>query len=160
MTPFNVAIVNWVRRAFDFRGRATRSDYWWPRLLVFVVNLVLLSVFLAGGGLDWLVALIEWMESDSTDFGDLDLPPLSRLSTFAATFLVVFGLATFIPDISIAFRRFHDMGKPGWLHIIFMIGGAFVNVLTVVELIWFAFPGERGSNRYGPDPLDAQADVF
>ena len=160
MTPFNVAIVKWIRGAFDFRGRSTRADYWWPRLLVFVVNATLLSLFIGGGGLEWIEGFIEWSESDSVDFSDFDAPPLTSLSRFAGVFVMVFGLLTFIPDIAVSWRRFHDLGQPGWLHALFLIGGAFLPFAALAQYIWFAFPGQRHDNRYGPDPLDDRADIF
>ena len=160
MTPFNVAIVKWIRGAFDFRGRSTRADYWWPRLLVFVVNAVLLSVFVTGTGMDWLVQLMEWSESGSTDMADLDLPPLGSASKFAGVFILVFGLLTFIPDLAISWRRFHDLGRPGWFHALFLVAGAFLPFAALAEYIWFALPGDRHDNRYGPDPLNSQPDIF
>lgn len=160
MTPFNEAIVKWIRLGFTFHGRSTRADYWWPRLLVFVVNLTLLSIFATGSGMDWLITLFEWSESGSDDLAALDLPKLSSLSTFAGVFLLVFGLLTFIPDLAISWRRFHDMGKPGWFHALFIIAGAFMPFAALAQYIWFIMPGDRHDNRYGPDPLNTQPDIF
>ena len=162
MTPFNVAIVRWIRGAFDFRGRSTRAEYWWPRALVALVNLTLLMTFIVGGGADWLAALVEWSEQDPmpTDFSGLDLPPLPGLAKFAAVFYGVFGVLTFFPDLAVAWRRFHDLSQPGWLHLVFMVFSPLFVFVIVLELAWFIVPGTKGPNRYGPDPLEAQADAF
>jgi uncharacterized membrane protein YhaH (DUF805 family) len=160
MIPFNVAIVRWVRGAFRFEGRATRAEYWWPRLLVAMVELVLLIVFIQGGGQDWLIAFVEWSQSRPEDFSDLNLPALSSLSTFAATFAVVFSLLTFFPNIAVAWRRFHDLGRPGWFHLIFLGLSTLTPFVMFGQLIWFIFPGQRQANRYGPDPLATQRDIF
>ena len=160
MTPFNVAIVRWVRGAFVFRGRSTRSEYWWPRLLVFVVNAVCLGIFLGEIGPDGLQALMEWTEQEQPTFATLDLGPLSSLAKFALTFVVVFGLLTFFPDLAVSWRRFQDLGRPGWFHLLFWLGSALAPIVTLAELIWLAFPGTRGPNRYGEDPLFDQADIF
>lgn len=160
MTPPNVALYNYFRQSFDFKGRAARSDYWWPFLFTLCVNLVLLIIFIQGGGWEWLTQLIDWSEGTNPDVADLDLPVLSSVSKFAATFLVVFGLATFFADIAVSFRRFHDLGLPGWIHLLFMLGGAFIVFLALIELVWFIFPSNPGENKYGPHPHGHPADVF
>lgn len=154
--PFNVAIVRWVRGAFTFRGRATRSEYWWPRLLVFGVNLVCLIVFVGGVGVEGLEEVLAWLEAE----GEGELPTLPPVSMFALVFLIVFGLLTLLPDLAVTWRRFHDLNMPGWIHLLFLLGGVFFSLLGLGQLIWLAFPGTRGPNRFGPDPLFDQADIF
>lgn len=154
MTPPNVAIYEWIRRGFDFTGRASRSDYWWPRLFVFTINVVLLFLFTAGLEPEQTAQLLEWFASNPTSFEGTGLDSLPSMSTFALVFGAVFGLLTFIPDLSLAWRRFHDLGRPGWLHLIFLISGAFFILIAFVEFIWFMVPGTKGPNSYGPDPLD------
>jgi len=163
MTPPNVAVYNWIRQGFDFRSRATRSDYWWPRLFVITVNFFLLVLFVSGLGQEQGELLIEWLEkfpskSEPIDIGKVwDLPSLSK---FALSAIFVFGILTLIPDISVSWRRFQDMGKPGWLHILFLIAGGMVPFAVLIQYIWFAFPGTDGPNRYGPDKRDQTPDVF
>ena len=154
MTPPNVAVYNWIRRGLDFDGRASRSDFWWPRLFVFTINLVLMFLFATGLGAERTVQVLEWLGSQPTSFEGSGLTNLPSLSLFALVFGSIFGLLTFIPDLSLAWRRFHDLDRPGWLHLIFLIGGAFFVLVAFAEFIWFAFPGTRGPNAYGPDPLD------
>ena len=160
MTPPNVALYNWIHQAFDFRSRSTRSDYWWPRLFVVTINIVLLFIFVSGLGPDKAQMLIEWLETSPNSFEGLDIGPLPSLSKFALTAGVVFGILTFIPDLSVSWRRFQDMEKPGFLHILFFVGSAFVPFALFAQYIWFAFPGTRGPNRYGPDKLSTNPDVF
>lgn len=126
------------------------------------VNVVLLFMFLSGLGpeksqllLDWLATSPQTFEVNADDFS-----ALSSLSKFSLTAGVVFSVLTLIPDISVSWRRFQDMGKPGWLHILFLIGGGIIPFAALLEYIWFAFPGTRGPNRYGPDKLNSQPDVF
>lgn len=154
MTPPNVAVYNWIRQGFDFEGRSSRSDFWWPRLFVFTINLVLIFVFTAGLGAERTAQVLEWLASQPTSFEGSGLDNLPSMSLFALVFGGVFGLLTFIPDLSLAWRRFHDLGRPGWLHLIFLIVGAFFVLVALVEFVWFIFPGTPGPNAYGPDPLD------
>ena len=160
MTPFNEAIVKWIRLGFTFSGRSTRADFWWPLLLVVIVQTTLLSLFASGSGMVWLEALVEWSEGGSNDLAELDLPKLGALSRFAGVFLVVFGLLTFFPNLAVSWRRFHDLGKPGWFHLLFLFARAVLPFAVLAELVWFIAPGERRDNRYGPDPLDARPDIF
>ena len=160
MTPPNVAIVEWVRRAFDFRGRSSRSDYWWTRGLVFIVNLTLLMVFVSALGPEGAEAIQDW--TDQVLAGDaearatlpLDWDALSEGGRFSLVFLIVFALLTFIPDLSLSWRRFHDMNLPGWIHLIFVFLGAYLPILTLAELIWFVRGGTPGPNRFGADPVE------
>lgn len=160
MTPPNVALYNWINKAFDFRSRSTRSDYWWPRLFVVTINVVLLFVFLSAIGPDNSQVLLEWLATSPQDFKDLDIGPLPSAAKFALTAGVVFGVLTLIPDISVSWRRFQDMGKPGWIHILFIVAGGLIPFTALVEYVWFAFPGTRGPNRYGPDKFNVDPDVF
>ena len=153
MTPPNVAVYNWIRQAFDFDGRATRSDYWWPRLLIITVNTVLLFMFVAAIGPEKSQILMDWLATGSNNLAELDMGPLPSLAKFSLTAAIVIAILTFIPDLSIAWRRFHDLGRPGWFHLIFMALGMFAPITALAELIWFAFPGTRGENRYGSDRL-------
>lgn len=51
MNPF-VAYEELWRRAFDFRGRSSRAEYWW----VFLINLILSLLFLFGSGSSRIIA--------------------------------------------------------------------------------------------------------
>ena len=76
-------------RAFDFKGRSTRSEYWWAYLANFII-IFLLAIFV---GIS--VAINE------------------TLGLFLNLIYILFTLGQFIPSISIFIRRVRDMGK-GW----------------------------------------------
>ena len=51
-------------------------------------------------------------------------------------------------QVAVAVRRMHDLGKTGWLLLVWIVPMA-----GVVLLIWlFRRPGTEGRNRYGPQP--------
>jgi len=61
----------------------------------------------------------------------------------------LFVLATFLPSLSVAVRRLHDLNHSGWwilLALIPLVG-------DIILLIWFCFKGTDGPNRFGADPL-------
>ncbi len=53
----------------------------------------------------------------------------------------IYTLAILIPSIAVAVRRMHDVGKSGW----FVLIPIYSLILTVIE-------GDKGNNRFGPDP--------
>lgn len=58
-------------------------------------------------------------------------------------------LAVFLPTVSVAVRRLHDLEKSGWwwwLCLIPLIG-------WIILIVWYATEGTRGANDYGPDPI-------
>lgn len=82
---FGVAVSSFFKKAFHFYGRASRSEYWFIILFLFLWTLVLKLVekFIGGGVAD--------------------------------TLQVIVGLVLLIPFITLTGRRLQDAGMPGWL---------------------------------------------
>lgn len=74
---------------------------------------------------------------------------VSVLGTLAALFLVISLLAIMIAYITISIRRFHDLGKPGWMAILQFLPG----IGVVFQLYAMCAKGNAGPNTYGEDPL-------
>ena len=80
------------------------------------------------------------------------------------------GLVTLIPTLAVTSRRFHDIGKSGWLQILpfALIVVAVISVVVpilspvvwmiaafasfVVLIVWLVRKGDEGPNKYGADP--------
>ena len=77
------------KKAFDFKGLTTRSEYWWAYLANIIIYFVL-SIFI--------------VISSAINEG------LGLLFNFI---YVLYAFGQFIPSISICIRRVRDMGK-GW----------------------------------------------
>lgn len=60
----------------------------------------------------------------------------------------VYMLATLVPNIAVAVRRFHDTGRSGWWVLIALV--PFVG--SIIMLVMMCFEGESGTNAYGPNP--------
>ncbi len=58
-------------------------------------------------------------------------------------------LAIIIPSITLQVRRLHDMDRSGWWALLILAPV----VGSIVLMIWSAFKGTEGSNRFGADPL-------
>ena len=100
----------------DFSGRATRKQFW-------MFHLCYLALYFAVTIVDGVIPA-------------MDIPFLTA----------GFGLATFIPAISITCRRLHDTGRSGWWY---LIGG--VPLVGWIVLFVFLVQGPRVNNRYTQD---------
>lgn len=114
------------RRAFDYRGRSSRAEFWWFYLF------------------NWLVVVIGYAAIAVFDM-------IYRNAGFLV-FLAVLGwlAVAFVLTLSLAVRRLHDMDRSGWF-----IALAFIPVVNLGLLIWLAFPGTSTANRFGPPPRQA-----
>ena len=66
----------------------------------------------------------------------------------AATLGTIFALATFLPGLSVSWRRLHDIGKSGWWNLI-----ALVPLIGWIFIIyWGCKDSEPNANKYGPCP--------
>ncbi|MDE0823950.1 MAG: DUF805 domain-containing protein, partial [Dehalococcoidia bacterium] len=64
------------------------------------------------------------------------------------------SLFLFIPGITVAVRRLHDVGRSGWWLLI-----AFTIVGIIYPLLyWHINPGMKGPNKYGPEPVQTSSD--
>ena len=71
-------------------------------------------------------------------------------SMIGAVISIAFFLGSIVPGIAVAVRRAHDTDKSGW----FMLIPIYNLILAVTE-------GNKGANRFGPDPKDPSgAEVF
>ena len=174
------AITTCLRKYAVFSGRATRAEFWWWVLAVFIVSI----------GLGMVDAVIEAVTG---------WDGFSLLSG-------IFSLAVLLPNLAVTVRRFHDIGKTGWWVLVWIVLGvgpwlilaglviaavygtlqaagsepgpaeffselltglaliwilailafifALLTSLAIViwQIVWLARQGETGPNRYGPDP--------
>ena len=107
---FTDAIKLAFQNIFEYKGRASRSAYWWfalAELIGWVGVLILAGIFAA-----------------------VHVPVLSILLYLAA------AVAAFLLSLSLTVRRLHDQDKSGfWYFIAFVpfIGGIWLLVLTILE---------------------------
>lgn len=169
---FTTAIRTCLRKYVTFSGRASRPEYWWFVLAVFLGSLI-------AGLLDGLL-----FGFSDVEYGDDSVSYESQ-----GPLAIIFSMATFIPILSAGWRRMHDTGRSG-LYLLYplivMIGiVTFAGVLTGFEdipagnfgelfasgsalilaiamlvflispllvLWWLTRPSEPEPNAYGPPP--------
>ena len=110
----------------NFNGRARRKEYWMFTLFFMLFLLVPSFVF----GL-----LIGMFPSETV--------LISGGIILAALYFI-----HLVPALAVTVRRLHDTGKSGWLYLLTIIpyiGSLIIFIFTVIK-------GDRGDNKYGPDP--------
>jgi uncharacterized membrane protein YhaH (DUF805 family) len=116
----------------DFSGRARRKEYWMFELFNFLIYLLILA--LAG------------------IFYAVDAP---RLGMFIIFIVYLYALGILIPNLAVAVRRLHDVGKSGWMLFIY-----FVPLIGVFWLlILLLSDSEPGDNEWGSNPKEVKADA-
>lgn len=68
-------------------------------------------------------------------------------------FGLLYTLATFIPGLAVSVRRLHDIGKSGWWLLLLCIPLLGWLVLLVFDVL----DSQPGTNEYGPNPKEDQA---
>ena len=123
MSPQYVNIVDAVKLFFsnyvNFRGRSTRSEYWWVTLASVIFGFVLgfIGGFITGatGEPSTLFTVIFWLVE----------------------------LVLFLPSLSLCIRRLHDVGKSGWLLLL-----AIVPIVGLYLIYLYCKPSD-GPNQWG-----------
>ena len=90
---FGQAVSSCFSNYATFSGRATRSEYWYRCLFLFV------------GGTCTIFA-------DVLIIGDMEIQPIN----------LIFTLATALPGLAVSVRRLHDVNKSGWWLLIMLTG--------------------------------------
>jgi uncharacterized membrane protein YhaH (DUF805 family) len=122
-----------------FSGRATRSEFWFFRLFIFLV--------LAG-----FAALFVVLSKT----GQMELDASGIITIVAGLALLLFILATVIPAIAVSVRRVHDTNASG----AFVLTWYIPYVGGLIGTVWACLPGTAGENDYGPDPKADVSAVF
>ena len=127
MMAFADALTSVFRNNYgNFNGRASRSEYWWSFLAIFLYGLVFQFVIIA--------AVIV-------------VPDLSG-AIFGLGIIVYLGLI--IPALTVAVRRLHDTGKTGWLYLVLIVPC----IGTILWIVWAVEDGQAHVNAYGPVPTN------
>ena len=128
----------------DFSGRASRSEYWMFQLLnVMVLAFAFVFVVIGLGG------------TPGEDFGHA--ASSSGAFLFGAGLLVFWLLISFVPNIAVAVRRFHDHNVSGWWYFGLTVFSLipYIGLLGNLGMLWVLVRGGTwGPNNYGPDPVN------
>lgn len=121
---FKTAVVRGLNNLINFSGRASRSEYWWFQLFVFLLYMIFYVA----------LAIKIAVSNDIPDAGQMQYSSL----------LLITGLMS----LSLTVRRLHDIGKSGFWYFI-----QFIPVIgSIILLIWTLKNSEMFDNRFGPVP--------
>ncbi len=124
-----------------FSGRASRSEFWWFMLFIFVMQILLGFVDTAVFGPREVMMVSSEAAMDTGMSFDFSYKPQPITGLFL--------LAVLLPNLAVGARRLHDGGRTGWWWLI----GLIPMIGLIVLLIFFIPKGNEGDNKYGPDPV-------
>lgn len=126
------AYLDFWKRYFDFSGRSTRTQYFVP----VIINYIILSLL----SYNSITSVYKY----AIEGGSYSLPTVGSVGMFGA----IFALLTIIPSFAVLIRRLHDTDRSG-----FNILWNLIPVMgQIVLLIFLISRGTESSNRYGSNP--------
>ena len=116
----------------DFSGRSSRSDYWWVVLCHVIVTAPLIIIF-------WVSAVGSILSAaqDTTYGYEPDPSAIFAGAGFAVIFifiLILYALATFVPNLAIIVRRLRDAGYH-WAFLFLYVGPFLLSFIPVLNII-------------------------
>ena len=123
---FGESVSTCLRKYADFNGRASRPEFWWFVLAIWLIQAVL-----------FLIAVSGMRDRGAGD----GMPAFFFLA-------MIFSLAVLLPYLAALVRRLHDTNRSGayfFVAFIPLVGG-------IILLIFLASEGTAGQNAYGPPP--------
>ena len=120
---FGEAIKLYFQNYFNFKGRSTRSEFWWGFLFNFIVGIILGVIMIV------LMSATLFPELKSGKYHSPD----DLMNSLYVPMIIgtIVGIAIGIPYWSSAVRRLHDAGHSGWWFALLLAG----NIPTYLRLI-------------------------
>ena len=137
---FGDAAKRYFQRYAQFRGYASRSEYWWPWL----VNTIIGFIFSLFTVIPMMTAMSEAIEAAQN--GDPSMTPVYPASFYVMSGIAsLYGLAVLLPNLSSLVRRLHDTGKSGFWF--------FIGWLPIIGPIWLLvlLASESRPDLYRPE---------
>lgn len=115
---FEDAVASFWKGYFDFTGRSRRREFWYSAIC------------------NWLIAIT------------ISLLGVITIRQLASVMELMFTAMVVLPNLSVAIRRMHDIGKSGLMLLV-----SFIPVIgTIWVIILLAMDSDRETNIYGESP--------
>ena len=125
-----------LRKYATFKGRASRSEFWW---WVLFTQILYLSLILIG---------FACIDRDLIGSGaELNSSNFYKLSGSWVVVWLIYVAIIITPVAAAGCRRLHDIGKSGHWNWIWLTG-----LGCYVLLYWWSLKSEVDENKYGPAP--------
>lgn len=115
-------------------GRATRAEYWWFTLFVYIIFVIMYAIML-------IMAAYIKQGSGAQILGALLVVGL----------MSIISLLLIVPSICVTVRRLHDIGYSGWWVLL-----DFIPIARFVVLVFTLMPSQPSANEYGDNPQEQE----
>lgn len=117
---FGQAVSRFFKKYATFSGRASRSEYWWVQLFLWLISIVP-GILIAAGSAD---AASNGQYVTSNALGVIGL---------VLAFLI--AIATVIPTLALTWRRLHDANLSGWFYLLILVPGVGGLIIFILSLL-------------------------
>lgn len=125
-----------------FRGRASRSQFWFWVLFVWIAQFVLNII-------DSALGLRVGASTQDLVIGGQVVP---FANSGVGVLSILFAIAIILPNIGVAIRRLHDSGKTGWWLLIGVVLTPLCGIGAILLFVMYLLPSTQGANTYGSAP--------
>lgn len=132
--PFK-ALGSTIRRYAQFRGRASRKEFWYTALGHTLFNTLLTLLIIVGAVISIL--------------GDYNLTTCVVLTSIAGVVYMLYQMFIFLPMLALLVRRMHDTGRSGAALCFY-----FIPLAGPIILLVFLLTPSAQANQYGAAPED------
>jgi uncharacterized membrane protein YhaH (DUF805 family) len=156
---FQTAIRSGFQNYANFKGRATRPEYWWWALFTVILGLVGSSIHSSVGNLAQLVTLLPSIAvavrrlHDTNRRGWWFVLPIGSLGLAFITFMA-FAVSTAFSLVDPSAWDPQNLFDGGSFIAILIIVLALISAVTtgVANFVFTLLKGDSGENRFGPPP--------
>ena len=131
---FGQAIANGFKKYASWKGRATRSEFWFWTLFVVIVQIPFSIIYFVTSQTALQSAIASGNQGAA----------LAALVGPTYWLLVLVSLVFFLPSLAVLIRRLHDLDRSGgwyWILLVPIAG-------SIVLLVFTLLPGTPGKNRF------------
>lgn len=140
---FGQAISSGFSKFFVWRGRASRSEFWWWILFSILALIVALIIDQAFGFKIYSV---------STDYTGAGAETLVTYGKVGIVYPVV-AIILFFPTLAVTVRRLHDTNHSGWWWWLQLLNFLCAIGTIILVLAFYIRESDPVENRYGPPPV-------
>lgn len=173
---FGKAIINGLCGSVRFRGRASRSEFWYYTLFCFIMQIAVFSLMLLLTGVNsiipyqydhivtrtWVVIAALLAISHSAEsvrrIQDTDRNGWLWVATYLTPWIVFIVMFIWRIEYGVYLRNLEQSQLPdrfvmNWANAMYAIVIMILVATIIVNTVWYCCKGTEGPNNYGPDPL-------
>ena len=161
---FFCTIADCYKKMFVPNGRASRREFWYFQLYMFLINIAVVSLF---------AQVLTWT------YGRSSVTALGTAPGFLIMLLILLYILSLPALFCVTVRRLHDTNVSGWWIVCPLLSFLIVQILAqmdlsygwkafwiglaslpfIIILLWCLKPSYPKENHYGPVPDEGKTDV-